>query len=53
MIATTGAFQKLSLEGGGHKVELKADGYEPLQFDVLDHARTRRSTYKGEMKRIQ
>ena len=30
-----GAFQKLGIESGGHRVELKADGYEPLQFDVL------------------
>ena len=47
-----GAFQKLSLEGGGHKLELKADGYEPLQFEVLI---TPGETviYKGEMKRIQ
>jgi hypothetical protein len=47
-----GAFQKLSLDGGGHKVEVKADGYEPLQFDVLVTP-GETATYKGEMKRIQ
>jgi hypothetical protein len=47
-----GAFQKLGLEGGSHKVELKADGYEPLQFDVLVTP-GETATYKGEMKRIQ
>lgn len=47
-----GAFQKLGLEGGGHRVELKADGYEPLQFEVLITP-GETVTYKGEMKRIQ
>ena len=35
-----------------HKVELKADGYEPLQFDVLITP-GETTTYKGEMKRIR
>ena len=47
-----GAFQKLSVEKGGHRVELKADGYEPLSFDVLITP-GETVTYKGEMKRIQ
>ena len=47
-----GAFQKLGIESGGHKVELKADGYEPLQFDVLIPP-GETVTYKGEMKRIK
>ena len=47
-----GAFQKLSVERGGHRVELKADGYEPLAFDVLITP-GETVTYKGEMKRIQ
>ena len=47
-----GAFQKLTLDGGGHKLELKADGYEPLQFDVLITP-GETVTYKGELKRIQ
>jgi PEGA domain len=47
-----GVFQKLGLEGGGHKVELKADGYEPLEFEVLITP-GETVTYKGEMKRIR
>jgi len=47
-----GAFQKLSVERGGHRVELKADGYEALAFDVLITP-GETVTYKGEMKRIQ
>jgi hypothetical protein len=47
-----GAFQKLGVEAGSHKVELKADGYEPLQFEVLITP-GETATYKGEMKRIQ
>jgi len=47
-----GAFQKLGIESGGHRVELKADGYEPLQFDVLITA-GETVTYKGEMKPIK
>jgi hypothetical protein len=47
-----GAFQKLGLEGGGHKIELKADGFEPLDFEVLITP-GETVTYKGEMKRIQ
>ncbi len=47
-----GSFQKLTLDSGGHKLELKADGYEPLQFDVVI-APGETVTYKGELKRIQ
>jgi len=47
-----GAFQKLGIESGGHRVELKADGYEPLQFDVLITP-GETVTYKGEMKPIK
>ncbi len=47
-----GAFQKLTLDGGGHRVEIKAEGYEPLQFEVLITP-GETVTYKGEMKRIQ
>lgn len=47
-----GAFQRLALDGGGHKVEIKAEGYEPLQFEVLITP-GETVTYKGEMKRIQ
>jgi PEGA domain len=47
-----GSFQKLSLEGGGHKITLKADGFEPIDFEVLITP-GETVTYKGEMKRIQ
>lgn len=47
-----GSFQRLSLDGGSHKVEVKADGYEPLQLDVLITP-GETVTYKGDMKRIQ
>jgi len=47
-----GSFQKLELETGNHKVQLKADGYQPLEFDVVvEHGET--ATYKGEMKRVK
>jgi PEGA domain len=44
-----GAFQKLGLDSGDHKIELKAEGYEPLQFDVLITP-GETVTYKGGMK---
>jgi hypothetical protein len=47
-----GVFQKLNLDSGGHQVEIKADGFEALQFDVLITA-GETVTYKGEMKRTQ
>ena len=33
-----GAFQKLALNTGRHKVEVKADGFETAEFDVLINA---------------
>ena len=47
-----GIFQKLALDGGGHKVEVKADGYEPLEFDVLITP-GETVTYKGEMQPVR
>jgi hypothetical protein len=47
-----GAFQKLGLESGGHRVELKADGFEPAQFEVLITP-GETVTYKGDLKRIR
>jgi len=47
-----GIFQRLHLETGAHRIEVRAQGYEPLAFDVRitpDHT----TTYQGEMKRIQ
>ena len=47
-----GSFQKLDLDGGGHKVELKADGFEPLDFEILITP-GETVTYKGELKPIK
>ena len=47
-----GAFQKLSLNGGRHHVEIKADGYETAEFDVMIMP-DQTITYAGELKRIQ
>jgi hypothetical protein len=47
-----GVFQKLNLDSGGHRLELKADGFEPLQFEVLITP-GETVTYKGEMKPIK
>ena len=45
-----GALQRLRVEAGNHRVELKAEGYEPVQFDVMIIPGDT-ITYKGEMKR--
>jgi len=45
-----GLFQKLGIDGGAHRVEIRADGYEPLQFEVLITP-GETVTYKGELKR--
>jgi len=47
-----GMFQKLSLNGGRHHVEIKADGYETAEFDVMIMPE-QTVTYEGELKRIQ
>jgi hypothetical protein len=47
-----GLFQKLGLDAGGHRVEIRADGYETLQFEVLITP-GESVTYKGEMKHVQ
>jgi hypothetical protein len=44
-----GAFQRLSVEAGPHKVELRAEGFEPVQFEVMVTP-GETITYKGEMK---
>jgi hypothetical protein len=43
------AFQRLSVEAGAHKVELRAEGFEPVQFDVMITPGDT-ITYKGELK---
>lgn len=45
-----GALQRLSVESGAHRVELRSEGYEPVQFDVMITP-GETITYKGEMKR--
>ena len=47
-----GAFQKLALNTGRHKVEVKADGFESAEFDVLINPQ-QTVTFQGELKRIQ
>ena len=47
-----GTFQRLMLDGGGHRVEIKADGYEPVEFEVLITP-GETVTYKGDLKRMQ
>jgi hypothetical protein len=47
-----GVFQRLHIETGAHRIEVRAAGYEPLAFDVRitpDHS----TTYQGELKRVQ
>lgn len=47
-----GAFQKLALNGGRHKVEVKAEGFETAEFDVLITP-DQTITFQGDLKRIQ
>lgn len=47
-----GIFQRLHVESGPHRIEVRANGYEPLTFDVRitpEHT----TTYTGELKRVQ
>jgi hypothetical protein len=45
-----GMFQKLGIDAGGHRIEIRAEGYEPIQFEVL-LTPGEAVTYKGELKR--
>jgi hypothetical protein len=47
-----GAFQKLPLNGGRHKVEIRAEGFETAEFDVLITP-DQTVTFQGELKRFQ
>lgn len=47
-----GLFQKLTLDGGGHRIEIRAEGHEVIQFEVLITP-GETVTYKGELKQIQ
>jgi len=44
-----GTFQRLRLETGGHRVELRLDGYLPVTFDVLIPL-GETITYRGELR---
>src|SRR5262249_46592776 len=47
-----GMFQRLHLDSGPHRIEVRAPGYETLDFDVRitsEHT----TTYQGELKKIQ
>ncbi len=46
-----GVFQKLPLEKGGHHIEIRAPGYEPLAFDIRITA-GHKTTYEGELQKI-
>ena len=47
-----GVFQRLGIEAGPHRVELRAEGYESVQFEVMVTP-GETITYKGELKRVQ
>jgi len=46
-----GIFQRLHLEAGPHRIEIRAMGFETLNFDVMI-AVDRTTTYEAELKRI-
>ena len=45
-----GMFQRLHIEPGPHRIEIRADGYETLEFEVR-MLPDRTTTYEGELKR--
>jgi hypothetical protein len=45
-------FQKLPLNGGRHRVAVKADGFQPEEFDVVITP-NETVTYQGDLKKIQ
>lgn len=45
-----GIFQRLKLEAGAHRLEIRAEGFEPLVFDVLVTP-GETTTYRGDLKR--
>jgi hypothetical protein len=46
-----GIFQRLTLDSGPHRIEIRADGYEPLAFEVLI-VRGQTVTYRGELQQV-
>jgi hypothetical protein len=47
-----GVFQKLTVDAGAHRIEVKSEGREVVQFEVLITP-GETITYQGELKRIQ
>lgn len=47
-----GMFQRLGVEAGSHRVEVYAEGFETVQFDVMVTP-GETITYKGELRRIR
>jgi hypothetical protein len=47
-----GVFQRLHLDSGPHRIELRLDGYQPLDFDVrIEPDQT--TTYTGDLRKIE
>jgi hypothetical protein len=47
-----GALQKLRIEPGPHRIEISADGYETLTFEIRAES-DRKTTYTGTLTRVQ
>lgn len=47
-----GTFQRLEIEAGSHRVEVRAEGFTPVQFDVLVTP-GETITYKGQLQPIR
>jgi hypothetical protein len=47
-----GVFQKLPLNAGHHRVQVKADGYAAQEFDVMITP-GETATFEGDLKRLQ
>ena len=47
-----GVFQRLPIEAGAHRVEIRAAGYQSVMFDVMV-VPGETVTYKGELRRIR
>jgi hypothetical protein len=47
-----GIFQRLHIEPGPHRIEVREEGFEPLTFEVFIQP-DKTITYEGELRRIQ
>jgi hypothetical protein len=45
-----GVFQRLRVEPGEHRIEIRADGYEPIEVDVRSEP-NRTITYRASLQR--